>query len=81
MSKRSHMVLMSDSPILTATGVAESVDHPPPDVQVGEPASLCEEEVAARAYQRWLARGCPLGTPEEDWYEAERDLLAASPPS
>ena len=80
MSKRSHRGLISDSPILTATGVAESVDQPSPDVQVGEPVSMSEEEVAVRAYQRWVARGCPLGTPEEDWYEAERDLLASSPP-
>lgn len=30
--------------------------------------------VARRAYQLWLERGCPDGSPEEDWYRAEREL-------
>jgi len=32
------------------------------------------EEIAERAYQRWHGRGCPDGTPETDWFEAEEDL-------
>ena len=78
MSKRSHRVLNSDSAIRTATAVAEDTAQPSPDVQVAEPAPLNEEEVAVRAYQRWLDRGCPQGSPDEDWYEAERNLLAVS---
>ena len=32
------------------------------------------EEIAALAYSLWQARGCPEGTPEEDWLSAERTL-------
>jgi DUF2934 family protein len=40
--------------------VAKPVDH---------------EEVAERAYELWQARGCPVGSGECDWFEAERELL------
>ncbi|HJT86352.1 MAG TPA: DUF2934 domain-containing protein [Bryobacteraceae bacterium] len=32
------------------------------------------EEVARLAYSYWQARGCPDGSPEEDWYRAEAEL-------
>jgi hypothetical protein len=32
------------------------------------------DEVAALAYRLWNERGCPLGSPEEDWFRAEREL-------
>lgn len=32
------------------------------------------EEIAALAYSFWEARGCPEGSPEEDWLNAERAL-------
>jgi hypothetical protein len=32
------------------------------------------EEVAARAYEIWKSKGCPQGTAEEDWEQAERQL-------
>ena len=35
-------------------------------------------EIAALAYSLWQARGCPEGTPEEDWFNAERTLKATS---
>jgi len=31
-------------------------------------------QIAIRAYQRWEKRGCPFGSPEEDWVEAEEEL-------
>jgi hypothetical protein len=31
-------------------------------------------EVAALAYRLWNERGCPAGSPEEDWFRAEREL-------
>jgi Protein of unknown function (DUF2934) len=31
-------------------------------------------EVAERAYHIWYSRGCPEGTAEEDWHQAEREL-------
>jgi hypothetical protein len=33
------------------------------------------EEVAQLAYSYWLARGCPDGSPEDDWLRAEQDIL------
>jgi hypothetical protein len=32
------------------------------------------DEIANRAYQLWERRGCPIGTPEEDWIRAEEEL-------
>src|SRR5262245_54849913 len=37
---------------------------------------LSTQEIEERAYQSWLERGCPMGSPEEDWYRAERELIA-----
>jgi Protein of unknown function (DUF2934) len=34
------------------------------------------DEIAALAYALWQARGCPYGSPEEDWLRAERELRA-----
>jgi hypothetical protein len=36
------------------------------------------ESVAVRAYELWLERGCPDGTPEQDWYRAEQELCGAA---
>jgi hypothetical protein len=39
------------------------------------PVSVVDhEEIARLAYSYWQARGCPIGSPEEDWYRAENDL-------
>jgi hypothetical protein len=35
-------------------------------------------EIAERAHERWLQRGCPSGSNEEDWLEAERELYDAA---
>ena len=32
------------------------------------------EEIAALAYSLWEGRDCPEGSPEEDWFNAERAL-------
>ena len=37
-------------------------------------AHIVREAVAALAYSLWQSRGCPEGTPDEDWYNAE-DIL------
>lgn len=31
-------------------------------------------EIAALAYELWQSRGCPDGSPEEDWFRAEQEL-------
>ena len=30
--------------------------------------------VEVRAYELWVERGCPIGSPEVDWYQAVREL-------
>ena len=46
----------------------------PGDQAEREPAApgkdLEEEDIAALAYELWQARGCPDGSPDEDWYQA-----------
>ena len=37
-------------------------------------AAPLREEIARLAYSYWEARGCPEGSPEEDWLQAEADL-------
>ena len=42
-----------------------------------------QDQVAVLAYQMWQARGCPIGSDQEDWFRAEdelknRKVLAAS---
>jgi len=32
------------------------------------------EQVAERAYFLWLERGCPMGSAEQDWFDAEQEL-------
>ena len=32
------------------------------------------EQIAARAYQLWEERGRPMGSPEEDWSQAETEI-------
>ncbi len=36
--------------------------------------SVSADQIAERAYFRWLERGCPFGSPEEDWIYAEQEL-------
>jgi len=35
-----------------------------------------QQEIAILAYQFWQERGCPIGSPEEDWFRAEQSLKA-----
>jgi len=36
------------------------------------------EQIARLAYSYWQARGCPEGSPEEDWFRAEAALATSS---
>jgi hypothetical protein len=36
-------------------------------------------EIAALAHQLWIERGCPEGSPEEDWFQAEQKLRVETP--
>jgi hypothetical protein len=37
------------------------------------------EEIELRAYHSWETRGRPFGSPDVDWFEAERELAAIEP--
>lgn len=45
--------------------------------QPARPERPTENQIAALAYQLWVAKGCPLGTNREDWLLAEALLNAA----
>lgn len=32
------------------------------------------DDIAARAHELWQARGCPEGSPGEDWFQAVKEL-------
>jgi hypothetical protein len=35
-------------------------------------------DIANLAYRLWQERGCPIGSPEEDWFRAEGLLTAGT---
>jgi hypothetical protein len=37
-------------------------------------AAFGHADIAALAYQLWEARGCPEGSPQEDWFHAAEQL-------
>jgi hypothetical protein len=38
------------------------------------PEQRNDEATAALAYALWIQRGCPFGSPDEDWFRAEEEL-------
>jgi hypothetical protein len=38
-----------------------------------------QEQVARLAHALWESRGCPMGSPESDWYGAEQPIRPKSP--
>ena len=67
MSKRNSKSSNGDQ--METVDTCEKVNSQSPSL-----ASLKEQDVAELAYQRWVERGCPQGSPEEDWFEAESAL-------
>jgi len=46
-----------------------------PVAETAAPAAVPEpEQIARLAYSYWQDRGCPEGSPEEDWLRAEAEL-------
>jgi hypothetical protein len=39
-------------------------------------ATFGHEDIAMRAHELWQERGCPFGSPDEDWFEAAKELRA-----
>jgi hypothetical protein len=59
----------------TAERTATAADRAPKSP--AGPATLSNSDVARRAYDLYLARGCEHGHDMDDWLRAERDLRGA----
>jgi len=54
---------------------SESIQTPPEEgARLAMSKTDSYEEVATLAYQLWIERGCPIGSPEVDWFQAEEQL-------
>jgi hypothetical protein len=50
-----------------------------PVLPASEPVrAISTNEISRRAYSYWEARGYQGGSPEEDWFRAERELLEST---
>jgi len=58
-----------------ASGAATAVAFEPVPEARSNTALIEHEDIARLAYSYWEARGCPFGSPEEDWFRAEMELL------
>jgi hypothetical protein len=49
---------------------------PPPARSAAAPTPVRDDlaEIAARAYSKWQARGCPIGDDKRDWFEAQEEV-------
>ncbi|MFZ0335407.1 MAG: DUF2934 domain-containing protein [Candidatus Acidiferrales bacterium] len=52
---------------------ARAVEQPQAKPSAADPT---HEDVSTLAYSLWQARGCPEGSPEEDWFNAASALKA-----
>jgi hypothetical protein len=60
----------------TESKVDGAIHHPEKnEVHVQSPAGLSPHDaIAERAHELWRQRGCPEGSAEQDWFEAEEQL-------
>jgi hypothetical protein len=52
----------------------ESIEVAMVEVEPMEDESPLHAQIAVLAYSYWEARGCQGGSPDEDWFRAEREL-------
>ena len=67
---------MTKSRVKHGAGVTATDSSRNPRVQ---PASVTGSDIARRAYDLYLARGCEHGHDVDDWLQAERELGSAAP--
>jgi hypothetical protein len=77
------MSYFSDQDGKSKTASAVDDEHYPPigekEHQPPETSALpTRADIAERAYQLWLERGCQEGSHEQNWLEAERELHDAA---
>jgi hypothetical protein len=66
--------------------MAVLTEHDPEQFEVSEERTLVSvapeleyperEEIRMRAYELWCERGCPHGSADLDWHQAEHELRA-----
>ena len=61
--------------VLSESPVESPVELPSEIAPVAAPAVPSSEEIAVRAYLYAESRGFQGGSPEQDWFRAERELL------
>ncbi len=54
-----------------------SMQSPNPVTQVATIANTSRNLIAARAYDIWQLRGCLHGRDQQDWFQAEQEVLTA----
>lgn len=47
----------------------------PREMMMRDQAVIDQNAIRRRAYERWQQRGCPAGTADGDWLDAEQELL------
>jgi hypothetical protein len=63
----------------TSTATKQPVTPTKPQTSPMPPQSSSQtgpghDKIAMRAYQKWVQRGCPQGSEQQDWLEAEAEL-------
>lgn len=63
------------------TSSAVDAAHYPEQHEVKEGGGLFPsvEQIARRAHELWIKKGCPEGSAEQDWLQAEQELKAGNP--
>jgi hypothetical protein len=69
---------MAKQHIHTARGSGSVTEISSQSARIGRPGPENQEEIVALAHALWQARGCPIGSPEEDWFQAQRALAERS---
>jgi len=67
MEEEERLERQSEDP--EAPPVASIKDDAELDARTPEHDKICQ-----LAYEHWMQRGCPDGSPEEDWFRAEQEL-------
>ena len=52
----------------------QELEYSPQPHGQGRPATFGHKEIAAHAHEIWQRRGCPTGSPDEDWFRAVEEL-------
>jgi hypothetical protein len=69
-------VITSEHALQEPSSVYEKTEELRAETSAGNGAD--ETAIAELAYRFWQERGCPEGSPEDDWFLAERQLSRSS---